>query len=436
MGFSSTGARVTRVRLRFGAVAILVIALAGALFAGVAAAATSVKPYSVVITPSSVAGGSSTTFTVAITNGSANQSLGSANVTAPAGITVTGASPSGVATVVGNVVELRNLAIAPGGSRSVSIQATAPCGGGSSAWQVVAKQSNSFNGPPGNEFVLDTSASSLGLTVVGSCHLNFFTQPADAVKGTAITTTPINTPQGGAIAVEVLDGNNQRMTSSAAAITVAIGSGSPNPAPGATLSGTTTQNAIAGVASFSNLAIDLHGDYTLSATSPGVIGASSGSFAIWDQASSCASGTTCSVSVSQAKNMSSQITSNTSTTGVLVASLGAGSLTCGDTFNHAPIATTFNAFGLTANGAKTATVQIDKVIVQATPNNGVSSYRVCYESPTPFTDRAGNSGVTLGLLPDCSAVSNQAPCVQSITKTKAGDVLETLSLPAGDPRFR
>jgi hypothetical protein len=435
MGFSSTGAR-TRARLRFGAVAILMIALAGALFAGAAAAATSVKPYSVVITPSSVAGGSSTTFTVAITNGSANQSLGSANVTAPVGISVTGASPSGVATVVGNVVQLRNLAIAPGGSRSVSIQATAPCGGGSSAWQVVARQSNNFNGPPGNEFVLDAGASSLGLTVVGSCHLNFFTQPADAVKGTAITTTPINTPAGGAITVEVLDGDDQRVTTSTAPITVAIGSDSPNPAPGAVLSGTTTQSAVAGVASFSNLSINLHGGYTLSATSPGLVGAGSGSFGIWDQASSCASGATCSVGVSQPKTMSSQITGNTSTTGVLVASLGADSLTCGDTFNHAPIATTFNAFGLTANGSKTAIVQIDKAIVQATPNNGVSFYRVCYQSPTPFTDRAGNTGVTQGLLPDCSAVSNQAPCVKSITKTNAGDVLETLSLPAGDPRFR
>jgi len=421
---------------RFGAVVFSVMALVGAVLAGTATSATSVKPYSVVITPASVAGGSSTTFTVVMTNRSANQTLGSANVSAPAGTTVTGAAPSGVATVVGNVVQLRNLAVPPGGSRTVSIQATVPCEAASSAWQVAAKQSNDFNGPPGNGFVLDAGTSSLGMTVVGSCHLNFFTQPADAVKGTAITTTPINTPPGGAIAVEVLDGNNQRVTASTAAITVAIGGDSPNPGPGAALSGTTTQSAVAGVASFSNLAIGVHGVYTLSATSPGVVAAGSGSFGIWDQASSCASGTTCSVSVSQARAVSSQITGNTSTTGALVASLGADSVTCGDTFNHAPIATTFNAFGLTASGSKTAIVQIDKAIVQATPNNGVSSYQVCYQSPTPFTDRAGNAGVTQGLLPDCKAVSNQAPCVDSITKTKAGDVVETLSLPAGDPRFR
>jgi hypothetical protein len=80
-------------------------------------------------------------------------------------------------------------------------------------------------------------------------------------------------------------------------------------------------------------------------------------------------------------------------------------------------------------------VRIDKVVVQAQPNNGVSFYRVCYESPTSFTDRNGAT-VTLGLLPDCPAVSGQAPCVMSMTKTKAGDVIETLKLPAGDPRFR
>ena len=413
---------------RFGAVALSVMALVGAVFAGTATSATSVKPYSVVITPASVAG--ATTFSVVITNRSANQTLGSANVSAPAGVAVTGAAPSGVATVVGNVVQLRNLAIAPGASRTVSIQATVPCSAGSAAWQVEAKQSNDFNGPPGNAFVLDADTSSLGMTVVGSCHLHFFTQPADAVKGAVITTTPINTPPGGGVAVEVLDGNNQRVTSSTAAITVAIG-------PGATLSGTTTQSAVAGVALFSNLSINLPGEYTLSATSPGLTGASSGSFGIWDQGISCASGTTCSISVSQAKTISSQITGNTSTSGALVASLlGADTLSCGDSYNHASLATTFNAFGLTAAGSKTAIVQIDKAVVQATPNNGVSTYQVCYQSPTPFTDRAGNAGVTQGLLPDCKAVSNQAPCVVSITKTKAGDVLETLSLPAGDPKFR
>ena len=328
---------------RCGAVALSVMALVGAVFAGTATSATSVKPYSVVITPASVAGGSSTTFTVVMTNRSANQTLGSANVSAPAGVTVTGAAPSGVATVVGNVVQLRSLAIAPGGSRTVSIQATVPCGATSAAWQVAAKQSNNFNGPPGNEFLLDAGTSSLGMTVVGSCHLNFFTQPADAVKGAVITTTPINTPPGGGIAVEVLDGNNQRVTSSTAAITVAIG-------PGATLSGTTTQSAVAGVALFSNLSIDLHGEYTLSATSPGLAGAGSGSFGIWDQASSCASGATC--SDQREPGQDHLVTDHrervdAGSAGGLAA--GADSLTCGDTFNHAPLATVFNAFGLTAS---------------------------------------------------------------------------------------
>jgi hypothetical protein len=119
----------------------------------------------------------------------------------------------------------------------------------------------------------------------------------------------------------------------------------------------------------------------------------------------------------------------------LVASLGADTIDCGDPFNHAPVTTTFNAYGLTAGGGKTATLQIDKSVVQVQPNNGASFYRVCYESPTPFVDASGAT-VTLGLLPSCSAVANVAPCQQSVTKTKAGDVIETVLLPAGDPRFR
>jgi hypothetical protein len=273
------------------------------------------------------------------------------------------------------------------------------------------------------------------LSVVGSCRLNFFTQPADTLKESTITTTPFNTPPGGAIAVEVLDGANQRVTTSTASIQMAIAGTSPNPAPGSVLSGTTTLNATAGVASFSNLSINLHGDYKLSATSPGIDSATSGSFLIWDQATTCTTGSTCSVTVAEPKSVTSQITSDTSSAGVLAASLGADAIDCGDPYNHAPSTTTFNAFGATAAGTKTATVRIDKVVVQAQPNNGVSFYRVCYESPTSFTDRNGAT-VTLGLLPDCPAVSGQAPCVVSMTKTKAGDVIETLKLPAGDPRFR
>jgi hypothetical protein len=421
-------------RATFGALVAIALVVA-AMSTTVGFAATSVKPYSVRFTPVSVAGGSSTTFSATITNLSDNQVLGSANVTAPAGvavaptnIAVTPASSTTTATLAGNVIQLRSLEIAPAASKTLTFVAAVPCSASTSAWRVDAKQSNNFNGPPGNVFVLDGAASSLQLTVVGSCHLNFFTQPADAVKNTAISTTPLNMPPGGAIAVEVLDGNNQRVTASTVPITVAL-----SPASGV-LSGTTVRNAAMGVASFADLSVSQHGQYALSASSPGMLGATSGSFLIWDQATSCTSGSTCSVTVAAPKSVTSQITSNASS-GALVASLGADTIDCGDPYNHAPSTTTFNAYGSAASGTKTATMQIDKAVVQAQPNNGAAFYRVCYESPTPFRDRTGVT-VTLGLLPDCNTVANVAPCVASVSKTQAGDVREVLRLPAGDPRFR
>jgi hypothetical protein len=67
-------------------------------------------------------------------------------------------------------------------------------------------------------------------------------------------------------------------------------------------------------------------------------------------------------------------------------------------------------------------------------NNGAAFYQVCYESPTAFKDRFNNT-VNLGWLPDCKNVSNVPPCVQSITKDNAGNVLEKVLLPPGDPRL-
>jgi hypothetical protein len=140
--------------------------------------------------------------------------------------------------------------------------------------------------------------------------------------------------------------------------------------------------------------------------------------------------------VNQPQSQISQVSGASSTNGVLVASLGADAISCGDTFNHAPATTTVNSFSFTTNGGKLAVVSIDKTVVQRTPNNGVSFYQVCYAGDSAFTPRGGGPQVLLGLLPDCKNVSGAAPCVQSITKDKAGDVVETLSLPGGDPKYR
>ena len=108
-----------------------VVALLASVFAEAGFSATTTKPYKTDITPNSVAAGSSTNFTAKITNEATPQQLGSANITAPTGFTITGvvvvSAPSGAtATRVGNVVQLRNLALPPGSAAIFTITATAP----------------------------------------------------------------------------------------------------------------------------------------------------------------------------------------------------------------------------------------------------------------------------------------------------------------------
>jgi hypothetical protein len=123
---------------------------------------------------------------------------------------------------------------------------------------------------------------------------------------------------------------------------------------------------------------------------------------------------------------------NTSAAGIFLLSLNADSIDCGDSFNHAPGTVTVES---TSTETKVVTIRIDKSVVKATPNNGVMSYQVCYESGTPFTDRNG-AVTTKGLLPDCPPMPTaaDAPCILSKTKDRAGRVVIRVLLPAGDPK--
>jgi YD repeat-containing protein len=96
--------------------------------------------------------------------------------------------------------------------------------------------------------------------------LAFTTQPGASTTGTALSGPPT---------VAVKDPYNNTVTSSTASITVAIGT---NPS-GGTLSGTTTRSAASGVASFTDLTINLAGNgYTLMASSSGLTGDTSNGF--------------------------------------------------------------------------------------------------------------------------------------------------------------
>ena len=96
--------------------------------------------------------------------------------------------------------------------------------------------------------------------------LVFRVQPSTATPGNVITP---------AVQVQVQDTLGNVDTSFTASVTVAIGT---NPV-GGRLSGTTSVTPVNGVALFGDLSIDRAGTgYTLSATAPGVTGATSASF--------------------------------------------------------------------------------------------------------------------------------------------------------------
>jgi hypothetical protein len=98
--------------------------------------------------------------------------------------------------------------------------------------------------------------------------LAFVTQPGNADSGSTIP---------GPISVAVNDAFGNTVASSTASISIAIGT---NPS-GGTLSGTTTKNAVAGVASFSDLSINQAGiGYTLSASAAGLSATTSNAFNI------------------------------------------------------------------------------------------------------------------------------------------------------------
>jgi hypothetical protein len=104
------------------------------------------------------------------------------------------------------------------------------------------------------------------ITAGAAAKVAFTTQPGSAAAGATIPGPPT---------IAVKDNFGNTVTSSTASITIAIGN---NPS-GGVLSGTTTKNAVAGVASFNDLSINQAGNgYTLTASSTGLTSATSDAF--------------------------------------------------------------------------------------------------------------------------------------------------------------
>lgn len=225
-------------RLATGA-AFLAVTLVAVVVISVGSAAPSpTKPYTAVFATSVPGGSTNADVTLTINNLSSSQSLGSANVTAAsnsaAAFTITGETGAPVdptQTYPTSLLMLRNLNIAPMSSLTIHISVNTPCATGTYTWGIQAKQSNSFNGPPGNDFTFQALGSNLTTSISTGCHLAFLTQPASASVGAIITDTAYNpTVTGGAgspqyVAVEAVDGDGNPIASASGTVTLSKAAG-------------------------------------------------------------------------------------------------------------------------------------------------------------------------------------------------------------------
>ncbi|HYX80974.1 MAG TPA: hypothetical protein VE714_01185, partial [Gemmatimonadales bacterium] len=121
------------------------------------------------------------------------------------------------------------------------------------------------------------TAAASGLVSVTSAQFTITAAAGRLVFSVQPTTTTAGAAMSPAIRVVVQDGSGNVLTSATPPITIAIGTN----AGGGTLTGTVSQNAVNGVATFTDLSLDKVGSgYTLTATASGYTGATSAGFGV------------------------------------------------------------------------------------------------------------------------------------------------------------
>jgi hypothetical protein len=266
--------------------------------------------------------------------------------------------------------------------------------------------------------------------------LAFLVQPSKSVVGQVITGSELN-PSGPPIQVEILNSDGSLDTTSSAPVTIAL---EPNPA-GGKLSGTTTVNAVNGMATFSNLSIDKAGlGYVLLATSPEIASAASRSFDVVDSGTRCTSSAPCTTSTST--QTSSFNLSSPATAGTLSISFDVGTaLVCAG--YTAQDANWFSYLSTSTSTGKTVvyTVRPSFVVPELVGNT-----QFCFGSPSPFEQRGGGSAPAgtlpdgssgfIGLVPNCFSTS-KGVCISGRSTTPDAmsptgfDVVLTVRFPAG-----
>jgi hypothetical protein len=449
------------------------------------ASAASLKPYSLVVcalgtsetcapSPTSTAsqpaavpvGATGVSMTATFRNenkAGTGLNVGSANLTPPPGFTVTSASVSGVppfacpsscsASVVGNVVQLRSMAVPPGSAVTVTMSANTPatpaaCTVASPCtWSVLSKQSNDFSGPPGNDLNVDTSTSTLN-TVLAA--LEFSAQPHSARLGQAITDSDYNPPPpagtGGPVKVAAADANGTPVSSYHGVVSLVLNTPNnpfTNPIP-STLGGTTSENATGGVAAFANLTVTPGGNgFTLTASTPDLPpSTTSVPFNVQQAEANCANNGSCST---QAASQNAATTDGGVDVTVSSTSGGASQLVETIDFGFWPAATRISECGEAGDhftyeaftSPRPLTSSITTTDLELTHQNfnaSVAGQEICLAETAPFTAKVPSTTgdgdndaddftlapaqpVTLpdgtqgfaGLEPDCGTGSNQVP---------------------------
>lgn len=399
------------------------------------------KPFEMNVTPTTWAGVTDD-FTVTLTNKTATQQLGSADVSIPTAFTVT-APPSLGSVTSGNVLQLRNLGLPPGGSVTVTLTLRMPCVSGDYAWGVDAKQSNDFSGPPGN--ALGPVSGTRSTTVNGSCTFRFVDRPASAEKTAQIRADAFQPTSTHVVTVEAIDGSPQpqRLTWFTGTVDLRLaqtGPGTLSPSPASSA-------ALDGLASFANLTIDASGNYNLRATTTaaGFVAADSNGFQIIDDVADC-NGSSCRAQVAGKQTTSTLTGAAVSGSGFALLSLNLG--TAPVCSGYRPVTTEYYEFQLAqAVGDKTIVATYSKAAMKNVA--GPSALEICFAAPDTFTaktlpaapfdydgDSANGKEGFVGLLPNCPATPTQ-PCVLSRSGTSGGGAIVQFFVPAawGDPRY-
>ncbi len=226
--------------------------------------------YTLTASATGLASATSTAFNLVATAISVSRSTVSASpstITASSGISLSTITVT-VLDTLGNPVPAQTVALAARGATGLAQPSTQT----NSAGVTTSTLSSTL---AGQDTVIATAG---GVTLnqqpvvtvapASASQLSYLTPPSDVVAGAAITP---------AVQVQVRDANGNVVTTSTAAITVGL---SANPGS-ATLGGTLTENAVAGVATFANLTLNRVGSgYTMGATGSGVSGVISGTFSV------------------------------------------------------------------------------------------------------------------------------------------------------------